>query len=155
MGDEGNSATAGKVLGEGIVKSWVAVIRIDIIKLGGRDSVASLDFMLGVAVASSQRERERERWFKRQRDCSKKRCCTLIRSTPMLLIQQEPIERSTIVPRTLNLMSMDGEWQRPFYIPVSAPSSTVIIFASEPRRPRRGSASQQSSLSKPQPNRHL
>ena len=59
MGDKGNSATAEKVLGEGVGKSWVAVIRhsyngvVEGIPL-------RVDFTLGVAVASSQRDRERK-----------------------------------------------------------------------------------------------
>jgi hypothetical protein len=54
-----------------VAKAGLLSSVVDIKELGERDSFLSLDFMLGVAVTSSQRETQRESWFKglRQKKC--------------------------------------------------------------------------------------
>jgi len=63
MGDEGKGATAWWFYAGALQKLGCCHLSLRM-ELGERDSFASLDFTLGVVVASSQRERERERWFK-------------------------------------------------------------------------------------------
>lgn len=56
MGDKGNGFTAKGVLSESGAKGGLLLSLVDMMELSERDSFASLDFILGAAVASSHRE---------------------------------------------------------------------------------------------------